>query len=167
MNTVPSLKILNYDNKFKKYLSIKVIKLRKKEEQIFTFNYNPYDEVLNKVMKLQTAKTIQQNDSPTNILEKNLEVLARYFHENINFCIENSIFLSDLKVAKAAPAFWKKLKVSKYNYRPISILPKSILSILYLKYMKYVFKSKFRVTLKKFYLNINVDFAKDLMHNTV
>ena len=81
MNTVPGLKILNYDNKFKKYLSIKVIKLRKKEEQIFTFNYNSYDEVLNKVMKLQTAKTIQQNDSPTNILEKNLEVLARYFHE--------------------------------------------------------------------------------------
>ena len=38
---------------------------------------------------------------------------------------------------------------------------------MYLKYMKYVFKSKFRVTLKKFYLNINVDFAKDLMHNTV
>ena len=56
-------------------------------------------------MKLQTAKTIQQNDIPTNILEKNLEVLARYFHENINFCIESSIFLSDLKVAKAAPAF--------------------------------------------------------------
>ena len=79
MNTVPGLKILNYDNKFKKYLSIKVIKLRKKEEQIFTFNYNPYDEVLNKVMKLQTAKTIQQNDSPTNILEKTWRYLLDIF----------------------------------------------------------------------------------------
>ena len=44
------------------------------------------------------------------------------------FCIENSIFLSDLKVADVIPAdvipaFKKKSKTSKDNYRPISILP--------------------------------------------
>ena len=32
--------------------------------------------------------------------------------------------------------------------------------------MKYAFTTNFSLTLMKFYLNINVDFAKDLMHNT-
>ena len=40
-----------------------------------------------------------------------------------NFCIDNSIFPSDLKVADATQAFKKKSKASKDNYRPINILP--------------------------------------------
>ena len=40
-----------------------------------------------------------------------------------NFCIENSIFPSDLKFADVTPAFKKKSNTSKDNYRPISILP--------------------------------------------
>ena len=50
-------------------------------------------------------------------------MFARYFHKNINFCVENSIFPSDLKVADVTLAFKKKSKTSKDNYRPISILP--------------------------------------------
>ena len=140
VNIVPSLKIspkenyetdvgndnepiLNYINKFKNHPSIKVIKSRKKEEQTFTFSYVSYEEVLNEIRKLQTTKTTQQNDIPTKILKENSEVFARYFHKNINFCIENSIFPSDLKVADVTPAFKKKSKTSKDNYRPISILP--------------------------------------------
>ena len=140
VNIVPSLKIspkenyetdvgndnepiLNYINKFKNHPSIKVIKSRKKEEQTFTFRYVSYEEVLNEIRKLQTKKTTQQNDIPTKILKKNSEVFAGYFQKNINFCIENSIFPSDLKVADVTPAFKKKSKTSKDNYRPISILP--------------------------------------------
>ena len=58
-------------------------------------------------------------------------MFARYFHKNINFCIENSIFPSHLKVADVTPVFKKKSKISKCNYRPISIL-----YLIYLKYMK-------------------------------
>ena len=140
VNIVPSLKIspnenydtdvgndnepiLNYINKFKNHPSIKVIKSRKKEEQTFTFSYVSYEEVLNEIRKLQTTKTTQQNDIPTKILKENSEVFARYFHKNINVCIENSIFPSDLKVADVIPVFKKKSKTSKDNYRPISILP--------------------------------------------
>ena len=47
--------ILNYINKFKNHLSIKIIKSRKKEEQTFTFV--SYEEVLNKIRKLQTVTT--------------------------------------------------------------------------------------------------------------
>ena len=38
--------------------------------------------------------------------------------------------------------------------------------LIYLKYMKDISTTKFRLTLMKSYLNINVDFAKDLMNNT-
>ena len=59
--------ILNYISKLKSHPGIKVIKCRKKEEQTFNFNYVSYEEVLNKVTKLHTPKTIQQNDIPTKI----------------------------------------------------------------------------------------------------
>ena len=110
--------ILNYINKFKNHPSIKVIKSRKKEEQTFTFSYVSYEKVLNEIRKLQTTKTTRQNHIPTKILKENSELSAGYFHKNITFCIENSIFPSDLKVA-----FKKKSKTSKDNYKPISILP--------------------------------------------
>ena len=87
-----------------------------------TFNYVSYEEVLNEIRKLQTTTTIQQNDITTKILRENSEVFARYFHKNINFCIENSIFPSDLKVADVTATFKKTSNTSKDNYGPISIL---------------------------------------------
>ena len=103
--------ILNYISKFKNHPSIKVIKSRKKEEQTFNFNYFSYEEVLNEIRKLQTAKSIQQNNILTKILKENSEVFARHFHENINFCIENSILPYEnpvLKLADITSAFKKK-----------------------------------------------------------
>ena len=50
-------------------------------------------------------------------------MFAGYFKKNINFCIGNLIFPSDLKVADVTSVFKKKSKTSKDNYRPISILP--------------------------------------------
>ena len=105
VNIVPSLKIspkenyetdvendnrliLNYINKLENHPSIEVTKSRKKEEQTFTFNSVSYEEVISEIRKLQ-------NDIPTKILKENSEVFAIYFHKNINFCIENSIFPSD------------------------------------------------------------------------
>ena len=110
---------------------------------------------------VQTAATIQQNDIPRKILKENSAVVAIYFHENINFCTENLILPSDLKVADVTPAVKKKCKTSKDNYIPLTFY------LIYLKYMKDVFATKFRLTFMKSYLNINVDFTKDLMHNTI
>ena len=114
--------ILNYIKKFKNHPSIKVIKSRKKEEQTFTLNYVSYEEVLNKIRKLQTATTIQQNDIPTKILKENSEVFARYFHKNINFMLRTRFSCPRLKVADVTPAFKKKSNTSKDTYRLISIL---------------------------------------------
>ena len=152
--------ILNYINKFKNHPSIKLIKSRKKEEQTFTFSYVSYEEVLNEIRKLQTTKTTQQNDIPTKILKKNSEVFAGYFQKNINFCIENSIFPSDLKVADVTPAFKKKSKTSKDNYRPISILPN--ISKIYERCLYNQMQTYFDNILS----NYQCRFRKDLMHNT-
>ena len=97
--------------------------MKKKEEQTFTFNHVSYEEIINKIRKLETATTIQKNDIPTKIVNEYSEVLARYLHKNISFSTENSIFPSDLKVADVTPAFKKKSKTLKDNYTPISILP--------------------------------------------
>ena len=115
---------------------------------------------LNEIRKLQSTKTTQKNDIPTKFLKENSEVLARYFHKKINFCIENSIVPSDLKVPDVTPTFKKKSKTYKITTDPLAFYP------IYLKYMKDVFATKFRLTLIISYLNINVDFAKDLTHNT-
>ena len=94
--------ILRYISKFKNHPSIKATKCRKKEEQTFNFNYVSYEEVLNKVTKLHTPKTIQQNDIPTKISDicYTFEVFARHFHESIIFSMENSIFPSENPVLK-------------------------------------------------------------------
>ena len=177
VNIVPSLKIspkenyetdvgndnepiLNYINKFKNHPSIKVIKSRKKEEQTFTSNYVSHEQFFNETRKLQTTKMTQQNDIPTKILKENSELFARYFHKNVDFCIENSIFPSDLRVVDVTPAFKKKSKTSKDNYRPSSILSN-------ISKLKDVFATKCRLALIISHLNIHVGFVKDLMHNTV
>ena len=41
-----------------------------------------------------------------------------------------------------------------------------VLCVIYLKYMKELFTTKFRLTLMRFYLNINVHFVEDLIHCT-
>ena len=105
--------ILNYISKFKNHPSIKVIRSRKEEGQTFTFACVSYEDAFNEIRKPQTVKTTQENDIPTKILKENSEVFARCFHQNINFCIENSIFLSDLEVPDVTPAFKNMSKTLK------------------------------------------------------
>ena len=57
-------------------------------------------------------------------------VLTRYFHKNINFCVQNSIFLPDLKVADVTPAFKKNQRLQKITTDPLAFY------LIYLKYMK-------------------------------
>ena len=75
--------------------------------------------------KLGNYKLLQRhsnNDIPTKILKENSEVFARYFHKNkfLNWELDFPVWF---KVASVIPAFKKRTKTSKDNYRPISILP--------------------------------------------
>ena len=76
------------------------------------------------------------------------------------FCIENSIFSSDLKVADVTPAFKRNQRLQKITTDPLAFYQ------IYLKYMNDVFTIKFRLTLVKSDLTINVNFAQNLMHKT-
>ena len=55
-------------------------------------------------------------------MKQNSDYFAEYFYENINQCISKSIFPSHLNLADVTPAYKKKSKNSKDNYRPVSIL---------------------------------------------
>ena len=56
------------------------------------------------------------------MLQQNPYFFSNFFHKNVNQC-KVSKFQSDLKLADVTPCSKKKSKISKDNYRPISILP--------------------------------------------
>ena len=91
-------------------------------ESIFSFTTVQYEDVLRKTKNLKVSKASQQSDIPTKILIKNSKYFSLYFHKNINYCLEQSIFPHDLKLADVAPIYKKKSKASKDNYRPVSTL---------------------------------------------
>ena len=112
--------IVNAINKYENHPSI--IMIKSKNNTHFSFTPVEYDDILKKVQKLNTSKASQQSDIPTKILRENDKFFARFFHENINLCLNHDIFPSDLKIADVTPAYKKKSKYSKDNYRPVSIL---------------------------------------------
>ena len=59
----------------------------------------------------------------TNIIRKNAAFFAKYTRDDINASIRSSKFHNELKEADIVPVHKKKSKLSKENYRPISILP--------------------------------------------
>ena len=139
INTVPNLKISiedNFDtsfnstedpiqnaiNKYIKHPSVLIIKEKNNLSEKFSFSQVLFDDILKKVRNLDSAKASKQTDIPTKILKQNSEYFAKYFYNNINYCMENSNFPSDLKSADVTPAYKKNSKNSKDNYRPVSIL---------------------------------------------
>ena len=114
--------VLNAVNKYKNHPSVIMIKEKIKPIEKFSFFPVQYDDVLRKIRNIDPSKSSQQTDIPTKILNYNSEYFAGYFHENINFCFENSCLPSDLKFADVTPAYKKKSKNSKDIYRPVSIL---------------------------------------------
>ena len=64
-----------------------------------------------------------QNDILAKLWKQNY-IFSNSFHKNVNQCIKNSKFPFDLNVADVTSCYKKKkVKTSKDNYRPISILP--------------------------------------------
>ena len=117
-----AFQVVNAANKFKNHRSIIMIKNKKKNDQCFSFGPVTYNDVLKKVKAFDTAKVFQQSDIPTKTSKENLDYFAEYFYENINHCISKWIFSSDLKLAHGIPLYERKLKNSKDNYSPVSIL---------------------------------------------
>ena len=109
------------------------------------------------INNLETAKTTKQFSISIKILKENSEVLARDIHGNINLCIRDLVFASDLELVDLTAVFKKKSTTSKDNHRPIRFY------LIYLRYTKDLFAVKSRLSSMKSPLNIGVDFAKDFM----
>ena len=103
-------------------VSLGIIKNKKKNDQSLSFCPVTYDDIFKIVNTLDTAKASQQSDIRIKTIKPNSDCFAEYFYENINQCISKPILPSDLKLADVTPVYKKKLKNSKDNYRPVSIL---------------------------------------------
>ena len=75
------------------------------------------------IESLDPKKAAQEKDIHTNILKQNSDFFAFHVQKDINASISTSKFPNDLKEADVIPVYKKKSKLSKENYRPISILP--------------------------------------------
>ena len=90
-----------------------------------TFSFTPVstEEVKRAIESLDPKKAAQEKDIHTNILKQNSDFFAFHVQKDINASISTSKFPNDLKEADVIPVYKKKSKLSKENYRPISILP--------------------------------------------
>ena len=164
VNIVPNLKITepNVDrnfietndqtsdaiSKFRNHPSIAKIKSKNSDSCHFSFTAITYISVLEKIENLDIAKASQKTDIPTKILKQNSNYFAKYIFENINYCIENSEFPSDLKLADVIPIYKKNSKSLKDNYRPVSIL--SNISKVYEKTIYEQLQNYFEIFFSKF-----------------
>ena len=108
--------VLDAINKYKCDSSIAMIK--SKIDKQLKFSFTPvHEDILRKIKSLKVSKASQQSDIPTRILIDNSKYFASYFHENLNYCLgESLLFPHDLKLADVTPAYKKKSRSSKDNY---------------------------------------------------
>ena len=76
----------------------------------FSFCQVAYSEILKQIKNLNTEKKIQQNDIPTGLLRQNSHIFSNFFRKNVNRCIKNLKFPSDLKLADVTPRYQRNQK---------------------------------------------------------
>ena len=108
--------------KYQNHPSVQLIKSKNKLHS-FKFRETNIDEIKRYINSLDPKKASQKRDMNTTILKKNDFFFAEYIRNDINASILNPKFHNELKQADIIPAHKKKSKLSKENYRPISILP--------------------------------------------
>ena len=100
----------------------------KTQEQGFiqaTFNFSPISilDMQKEICNLDSSKAYQIENIPPKVLKENAHVVSIVLYSDINIRLYNENFPSNLKNADITPTFKKGNRLSKDNYRPISILP--------------------------------------------
>ena len=113
------------------------------------------------IESLDPKKAVQEKDIHTNILKQNSDFFAFHVQKDINTSASTSKFPNDLKEADVITVYKKKSKLSKENYRPISILP--TISEVY----KGACMIKYQNILKLVFLNFSEVFERVIVHSTV
>ena len=75
------------------------------------------------IANIDSSKAYQNGNIPPKILKDNREIASLVLAYDINKCIDRGKFPNNLKKSDVTPTFKKDDKLSKENYRPISILP--------------------------------------------
>ena len=70
---------------------------------------------------LQSNKATQNTDIPTKLIKDNADIFAAFIFISFNKCIEQSLFLSKLKLANITPVHKKKYSKSSKEITDLSV----------------------------------------------
>ena len=107
--------------KFKHHPSIQAIH-RQNIKYSFHFNTTTEQEVGKVISELNIKKSMGYDFISPKVLKMSSSYITPVITTLINNCIQNYVFPSELKLAEVASLFKKNDKLTKENYRPISIL---------------------------------------------
>ena len=102
-----------------------VISIQKLAFEKRSFSFRPISEehVQTAISNIDTSKSYQKDNIPPKILEASVAVGKVFLNVDINNCIVEGKFPSNLKNADICSIFKKLDHLCKANYRPVSILP--------------------------------------------
>ena len=110
-------------HKYKRHLSIVIIKEKVKKHDLFSFYHVNPNKMLTILQNIDPKKATHQGDIPVRIIDENKFTFSKISSEMFNFYMDNNTFPNRLKKADIEPVNKKDDPFDKTNYRPISILP--------------------------------------------
>ena len=109
--------------KYKNHPSIVKIEQQTPEGSNFSFKPTVLKTVTEEVANLNESKATPVESIPAKILKDNSDILCPKIVIDFNTSIKTGIFPQNQKLADVTPIFKKDVKLSKENYRPVSVLP--------------------------------------------
>ena len=119
--------------KYENHPSIVKIKQQTLEDSRFSFKQTDLKSVTEEVANLNESKATPIDSVPAKILKNISDILCPKIVIDFNTSIKTGIFPQNQKLADVTPIFKKDVKLSKKNYRPVSVL--SALSKIFEKLM--------------------------------
>ena len=109
--------------KYKNHPSILKLNAEDFKLAIFEFTHISVSTTREVILNTDTSKAYQIDNIPPKLIRENEDICSFVVSSDVNRCIETGKFPDNLKKADITPSFKKGDRLSKDNYRPISILP--------------------------------------------
>ena len=127
--------VLRAIEKYENHPSISKIKQQIPEGSKFSFKPTDLESVTKEIANLDKSKATPLESIPVKILKDVSDTVCPKIVIDFNSSIETGVFPQDPKLADVTPIFKNKIKLSKENYRPVSVL--SALSKIFERLMLY------------------------------